>query len=398
MKIAAYIDINYSSGGGLYQSTGAAQILNKIESDNFKIEFCCTSLETQNYFQNLGIKSKIFDKNSFFNRLNFLLYKFKIVKKILRLLKIENVFEKFIKKNNFDLVVFIDPSHLATYCETVNFIFNVWEIAHKKIPFFPEYKNNSIDLKDKLFQYAANKSFNIIVDCKKSKTEFSKFYNCNSDKIKVLPLIPNFIFKEIKSTQKTSHERFNNLNLKKCFFFPAQFWAHKNHAYLVDAIAYLAKKGIKDYHCIFTGRNRGTLNFIKSKIEKSGVSKNFTIYEYLPDNEVIHLYKECFSVILPTFVGSTSLPLYEAFYFDKSIIYNSSILDEDLKDKVIDINVKDPKDLYRIIKRIENNDIEFSNIKKKAKYYIDKELNEKNLIKKYSIIFDEFYYFLNRYK
>ena len=93
MKIAAYIDINYSSGGGLYQSTGVAQILNKIESDNFKIEFCCTSLETQNYFQNLGIKSKIFDKNSFFNKLNFLLYKFKIVKKILRLLKIEIVFD-----------------------------------------------------------------------------------------------------------------------------------------------------------------------------------------------------------------------------------------------------------------------------------------------------------------
>ena len=109
MKIAAYIDINYSSGGALYQSTGAANILNKVKSKNFTIEFCCSSSETQKYFEIIGIKSKLFNKGSFFNRLNLVLFKLRVIKKIYKFFKIDNVFEKFIKKNNFDLVVFIDP-------------------------------------------------------------------------------------------------------------------------------------------------------------------------------------------------------------------------------------------------------------------------------------------------
>ena len=398
MKIAAYIDINYSSGGALYQSTGAANILNKVKSKNFTIEFCCSSSETQKYFEIIGIKSKLFNKGSFFNRLNLFLFKLRIIKKIYKFFKIDNVFEKFIKKNNFDLVVFIDPSQLAIYCENINFIFNVWEMAHKKLSFFPEYNDNAFELKDKLYQYVANKSHKIIVDCKKSKFEFIKYYNCDHDKVRILPLMPNIIFKETINNSDKPLKKFKSVNLNKCFFFPAQFWAHKNHAYIVDALAYLKDQGINDYNCIFTGRDRGALQFIKSKIIKLNLVNNFIIHEYLSEEEIIYLYQNCFSLILPTFVGSTSLPLYESFYFNKRIIYNSSILDDDVKDKVINLDIKNKKNLFQIIKRIENKDSEFDNIKKKAKDYIDNELNEKSLIKRYNEILEEFHYYLTRYR
>ena len=92
------------------------------------------------------------------------------------------------------------------------------------------------------------------------------------------------------------------------------------------------------------------------------------------------------------------MPLYESFYFNKRIIYNSSILDDDVKDKVINLDIKDRKNLFQIIKRIENKDSEFDNIKKKAKDYIDNELNEKSLIKRYNEILEEFHYYLTRYR
>ena len=92
------------------------------------------------------------------------------------------------------------------------------------------------------------------------------------------------------------------------------------------------------------------------------------------------------------------MPLYESFYFNKRIIYNSSILDDDVKDKVINLDIKDRKNLFQIIKRIENKDSEIDNIKKKAKDYIDNELNEKSLIKRYNEILEEFHYYLTRYR
>ena len=140
------------------------------------------------------------------------------------------------------------------------------------------------------------------------------------------------------------------------------------------------------------------MQFIKSKIIKLNLVNNFIIHEYLSEEEIIYLYQNCFSLILPTFVGSTSLPLYESFYFNKRIIYNSSILDDDVKDKVINLDIKDRKNLFQIIKRIENKDSEFDNIKKKAKDYIDNELNEKSLIKRYNEILEEFHYYLTRYR
>ena len=140
------------------------------------------------------------------------------------------------------------------------------------------------------------------------------------------------------------------------------------------------------------------MQFIKSKIIKLNLVNNFIIHEYLSEEEIIYLYQNCFSLILPTFVGSTSLPLYESFYFNKRIIYNSSILDDDVKDKVINLDIKDRKNLFQIIKRIENKDSEFDNIKKEAKNYIDNELNEKSLIKRYNEILEEFHYYLTRYR
>ena len=68
------------------------------------------------------------------------------------------------------------------------------------------------------------------------------------------------------------------------------------------------------------------------------------------------------------------------------------------QDKVINLDIKDPTDLFRIIKKIENNDLGFENITQKAKNYIDNELNEKNLINKYNEVFEEFFYYLKRYK
>ena len=67
------------------------------------------------------------------------------------------------------------------------------------------------------------------------------------------------------------------------------------------------------------------------------------------------MYKNCFSVILPT-RGNSSLPLLEAFYFHCKIIYHSEILDDEFRDKVISINIKDPSDLTRVLKRMQENE------------------------------------------
>ena len=41
-------------------------------------------------------------------------------------------------------------------------------------------------------------------------------------------------------------------------YYPAQFWSHKNHVYIIDAIAILKQQGI-NLIAIFSGSNKGNL-------------------------------------------------------------------------------------------------------------------------------------------
>ena len=84
MKIAAFVDISGGSGGGLQQTLGTINILEKIKSDKYEIKFSSSSRFASNYFKSRGIESLFFNKSSFLNKLNLKLFKFEFVKKIFK--------------------------------------------------------------------------------------------------------------------------------------------------------------------------------------------------------------------------------------------------------------------------------------------------------------------------
>ena len=77
-------------------------------------------------------------------------------------------------------------------------------------------------------------------------------------------------------------------------------------------------------------RNLNTIeNFVKDQI---------IILEYLNDYEIQELYKNCNALVMPTLVGYSSLPLYEAFFFNKQFLYK--VFEENLKDFVTKIDIE----------------------------------------------------------
>ncbi len=398
MKIAAFVDISGGSGGGLQQTLGTVNILEKIKSDKYEIKFSSSSRFASNYFKSRGIESLFFNKNSLLNKLNLKLFKFEFIKKILKFFNITNSLEKFLNENNIDLVFFVDQSNLSFFCENKNFIFNVWNLDHKKYSFFPEYTYEKFISSEKIYKHASKRAFKIITDCKKTKLEFSEFYNCPKNKISTLPLISNLIFNENNQSYENQNKSLKNIDLRKTLFFPAQFWAHKNHRYIVDAFHELNLKGATDFNCIFTGRDRGNLKFIQKKIREFELEEKFYIYEYLNDEEIINIYKNCYLTILPTYVGNTSLPLFEAFYFKSRIAYNVEILEDVYKNKVINLKLDDPKNLYQIIKDISDNPKKFEIMTKNSKIFIDDLLDKSKITNRIKSIFDEYYGYHSRYK
>ena len=107
---------------------------------------------------------------------------------------------------------------------------------------------------------------------------------------------------------------------------------------------------------IFTGHDKGNLSNIKSLISQKQIEDNFIFFDYVKNEDLFQLYENCAAVIIPTLVAPHTFPLYEAFFFRKPVIYNTKVLDESLKDKVISLNVDKIDDLDSALKKINDKD------------------------------------------
>jgi glycosyltransferase involved in cell wall biosynthesis len=157
----------------------------------------------------------------------------------------------------------------------------------------------------------------------------------------------------------------------KFFFYPAQFWSHKNHKYLIDVIKNLKKINKLDFKIIFCGSDKGNRIYIENIIKNEKLDDDIIIYNYLTDEQVIALYSNCLGLLMPTYVARSTLPLYEGFFFKIPVFYSGGVLDKKLEEFIIKFDLTDPLDLAN--KLINYNDLikkHISNIEKAYEYFI----------------------------
>ena len=134
---------------------------------------------------------------------------------------------------------------------------NLYDLNFKFNNYFPEYKNEKIFNQTKeLVNKSVDKAFKILVDSSRTKKELSSLFNCYEEKILVYPFSSHI--PELNETTKNEiniNYNLNSLNRQqsKIFFYPAQFWAHKNHTYIIDAIDILKNKKKLDFKIVFSG-------------------------------------------------------------------------------------------------------------------------------------------------
>ena len=385
MKIGILFEGSPKNPGGFNQSLISALILNEIIEYKDKFTFITLDETCNNLLIKKNLKTIIY-KNSLFSKILNKLYSNKFLKKLFNKFNITHSFTKFLKKNNFEIIIFLSPHQLSLYCSDVKFVINIWDIDHKKNSPYPEHNiNNTFKKRENFMNYVLFKSFKIIVAHEQIKNDLINLYKCNSEKILVQSFISYLPF--LKSDEKKKYD-IKTLNYripfqKKILFYPASFWPHKNHIYIVDTAIILKKKSINNFHFLFCGPDKGNFNFIKNEIKKKKLSEFFTIIQFASNEEVIYFYQNTFGVVMPTTGGPTNLPLYESFFFKKPIFYTKGLLnDENLKKAIIEIDIKDPVDFANKLLNINN--INLEKIKSYAyDYYFkvcDKEIYKKNYI------------------
>jgi glycosyltransferase involved in cell wall biosynthesis len=97
----------------------------------------------------------------------------------------------------------------------------------------------------------------------------------------------------------------------KYLLYPAQFWSHKNHKAIIEAIDLLRTRGLV-INAVFVGSDQGNKTEIVSLIREKKLIENIRILGYVSNEELIHLYRNAVALVMPTFFGPTSIPPLEA--------------------------------------------------------------------------------------
>jgi glycosyltransferase involved in cell wall biosynthesis len=189
----------------------------------------------------------------------------------------------------------------------------VHDLMHRYERQFPEVSaNGEYEAREFHFGETSRWAKGVLVDSEVGKKQLIESYNVPPEKVFVLPYIPPAYVYE--SDPARDREVLGRYKLpKKFFFYPAQFYLHKNHAALIDAIARL-EPGHPDVRLVLVGtKERNAFAEVQAQVKRLGLEKNVQFLGYVPDEDMPALYRAARALVMPTYFGPTNIPQLEAF-------------------------------------------------------------------------------------
>lgn len=286
-------------------------------------------------------------KITILSRIQYLVKSSKIIRKFFNFidLKLDSTF----KKDDIDLVYFLTQSSLYKYLENYNFIYTLWDLCHRDFPEFPEVSlNNEFNSRDFHLVSLLPKATHILTESDLGKENVINRYSVDEKRVTVLPMIPS----ESSNLSKEWLED-NYLSIKEKYllnhdyiFYPAQFWAHKNHIYILEGLKILKEDFNVNLCAVFSGSDHGNLAFIKKSAKRLGVDELIHFIGFVDDNEIPFLYKQSTALVMPTYFGPTNIPPLEAALYECPVLYSDLPgLNDQMRDKSLTLNLKQPKSL-----------------------------------------------------
>jgi len=261
--------------------------------------------------------------------------------------------------------------------EKTNYITTIWDLCHQDELEFPEVRwYKEFERREYNYRKILPKAIAILVESNLTKVNLTSRYGIPQERIHYTPFKAS-----IATTDEKNLDEKVSLNIKKKYdlnvpyvFYPAQFWAHKNHIYLLKGLKNLEEKYKLKVGAIFSGADKGNLDYIKEHVNKLDLSDRVRFAGFVSNNEISTLYSQSLALVMPTFFGPTNLPPMEAFEIGVPVIYpDKKGLKEQVGDAALLIDLKNSMSLADQLNNLyENDELRkklIENGKKQLKFY-----------------------------
>lgn len=226
-----------------------------------------------------------------------------------------------------EMMIYPAPKSISFEAE-IPFIMAIHDLQHRLQPEFPEVSaNGEWEGREYLFRNAARYATLLLADSEVGKEDILNFYGCygvTPDRVKVLPFTPTYSSTELPEGERERVRTRYQLP-ERYLFYPAQFWPHKNHARIVQALGLLKQEYSLSIPIVFCGsyadeiRERTWREALSLACEL-GLDEEIQYLGYVPDEDMCGIYAQARALVMPTFFGPTNIPVLEAWAFGCPVI------------------------------------------------------------------------------
>ncbi len=249
-----------------------------------------------------------------------------------------------------EVIWFVTPGYIEV---DIPYIFTVFDLQHRLQPWFPEVSaNGQWRGREEMYATAIPRASRVIAYSQVSKTEIVHFYRLPPERVSLIPLpTPRFALSDLKDNGKEVLTKYRIPG--GYLFYPAQFWPHKNHVGLLLAVSILRERYKLIFPVVFVGFDKGNLQYVRRVVDKLGLSTQVHFLGFVPQEDMVRLYRNAFALTDLTFFGPVNLPPLEAFALRCPVIAsNVSGAQEQLGDSALLVDPRDEEQIALAVKSL----------------------------------------------
>ena len=241
------------------------------------------------------------------------------------------------------------------------FIATNWDIGHLSTYAFPEVSMDG-QFKSRNHYYTSVLPQALMVFCESEagKQELIRFTNIKEDKLRVVPIFAGGCIDEVVDVRRQT-EILEHFQLKKnrFFFYPAQFWAHKNHFGVLRALKDFVITH-PDFKLVLTGSDHGNLAYVKKLINEYSLNENVAYLGFVDMDTVYTLYRNAAALVMASYFGPTNMPPLEAISLGCPVICTDLAgHHEELGDAALYFDAKDAAAICTCMKTVVADNVDF---------------------------------------
>jgi glycosyltransferase involved in cell wall biosynthesis len=187
----------------------------------------------------------------------------------------------------------------------------VWDLQHRSLPWFPEVgAQGQWEIREAAHRMFLPRASLVIAGTEAGAAEITDSYGVPRSRMLLLPHpTPRYALEPGESAGAAGPVTMRD----PLIVYPAQFWAHKNHAVLLKALAVLRTRHGIDASLALTGSDKGNRAHCERLAKALGITDAVHFLGFVPLPQLLGLYRRAAAMAYVSYGGPENLPPLEAF-------------------------------------------------------------------------------------